>query len=279
MSIMEAAMERAKRRHEEEARKGKSTGVGSSSLTSRRVVEEPAVRAVTLDLPRLEINEQLCVANRILIGSGNDRYSIASDAYRIIRTRLLLRLDSRGWNSIAVTSAGPAEGKSVTVLNLGLALASEKKRNVVLLDLDLRNPSLCQYLGARPRAAIGDFLVGNGRVEDLFSTFGNDSLVLAGGDSTHENSAELLGSQRLDELLAYIRNLDPNALIIADLPPILSVADAMVVAPKLSATVLVVAEGVTRRDGFARSLEVLGKSPMAGVVLNKSLEAVQHYYG
>jgi Mrp family chromosome partitioning ATPase len=165
------------------------------------------------------------------------------------------------------------------VLNLGLAIANEKKRNVFLLDLDLRNPSLCQYLGVHPRTGVGDYLAGLGSLEDIFSAVGSENLILAGGYTSHENSSELLGGERLGDLLAYIRKLDPNALIIADLPPVLSVADAMVVAPKLSATLLVVAEGRTRRDGLARALEVLKAVTMAGVVLNQSLEAVQNYYG
>ncbi|MGH9641794.1 MAG: CpsD/CapB family tyrosine-protein kinase, partial [Terriglobales bacterium] len=181
--------------------------------------------------------------------------------------------------SLAVTSAGPDDGKSVTVLNLGLAIANEKKRNVFLLDLDLRNPSLCQYLGVQPRTGIGDYLAGLGGLEDLFFAVGSENLLLAGGHTSHENSSELLGGERLSELLAHIRTLDPNALIIADLPPLLSLADAMVVVPRLSATLLVVAEGKTRRDGLARALEVLTGVTMAGIVLNQSREAVQNYYG
>lgn len=287
MSILEAAMERAKRLREEQVRHGtagRRSGAGSSTSSAvvhRRGSEAdlPVVPLVRLELPQLLADERTCVANRILIAADRAGYSTVSDAYRIIRTRLSRRIELQSWSSVAVTSAGPDEGKSVTVLNLGLALAHEKKRNIFLLDLDLRNPSLCQYLGVRPRTGIGDYLSGLGNLEDVFSTVGGNNLVLAGGYSAHENSTELLGSERLSELLGYIRKLDPNALVIADLPPVLSVADALVVAPLLSATLLVVAEGKTRRDGLARALEALTGLTMAGVVLNQSREAVQNYYG
>jgi protein-tyrosine kinase len=235
--------------------------------------------AVRLELPRLQVDAAACAEHRVLIGADSDLYSSVSDAYRMIRTRLLYRLETHGWNSLAVTSAGPQEGKSVTVLNLGFAIAKEKKRNVFLLDLDLRNPSLCQYLGVQPTTGIGDYLAGSGKIEDVLFTVGGETLAVAGGFTKHENSTELLGGERFSELLGHIRKLDPNALIIADLPPVLSVADAMVVAPKLSATLVVVAVGKTRRDGLARALEVLGGATMAGVVLNQSREAVQNYYG
>jgi Mrp family chromosome partitioning ATPase len=216
-------------------------------------------------------------ANRVLL-TADVRPSAASDAYRILRTRLMHRIESNGWNSFAVTSAGPGEGKSLTVLNLGLAIASERRRNVYLLDLDLRNPSLCRYLGVRTDTGIGQYLAGDGTIENLFFSIGVDNLAVAGGMSTHENSAELLGSERLGELLDHIRQTDPGALILADLPPLLSVADALVVAPRMSATLLVVAEGRTRRDGLARALEVLSGVTLAGIALNHSSAAIQNYY-
>jgi protein-tyrosine kinase len=148
-----------------------------------------------------------------------------------------------------------------------------------LLDLDLRNPSLCQYLGVEPKKGVGDYLSGSADIEELFFSIGVENLSLVGGRSSHENSAELLGGERLNELLAYIGNIDRNALIIADLPPVLSVADALVVAPKLSATLLVVAEGRTSREGLDRATEILSGVTMAGIVLNHSREAVQSYYG
>jgi Mrp family chromosome partitioning ATPase len=88
-----------------------------------------------------------------------------------------------------------------------------------------------------------------------------------------------LGGSQFTKLLQFIRDKDPQALILVDLPPVLATADALVVLPNVSATLLVVAEGKTRRDGLAKSLDVLSDRPIAGVVLNYSRESFGSYYG
>lgn len=270
MSIVETGLKRAKQQHQQ------PPGLVGPLLHRRS--SDPTARPVSIELQRLDPDPSAIQDYRILIGH-NPGLAAASDAYRILRTRLSSRLTTHGWNSLAVTSAGPGDGKSVTVLNLGLAFASERKRNIFLLDLDLRKPSLCQYLGVQPRSGIGQYLGGEAELPSIFFSIGVDNLVLAGGLTHYQHSAELLGGERMGQLLTHIANLDPNALIIADLPPLLSVADALVVAPQLSSTLLVVAEGGTRREGLARAREVLAGMPLAGIVLNHSTEAVNHYYG
>jgi Mrp family chromosome partitioning ATPase len=134
-------------------------------------------------------------------------------------------------------------------------------------------------LGVEPKVEIGSALAGEARAEDVFFSIGVDNLVVAGGTASHSNSSELLGARGLPELLDYINGADPNALVIADLPPLLVSADALVVAPKLAAVLLVVAEGMTRREQVDKAVEVLSGTKVAGIVLNRSREAVEEYYG
>jgi Mrp family chromosome partitioning ATPase len=182
-------------------------------------------------------------------------------------------------SALGIVSAGPDEGKSVTAVNLALAFASEKRRNVFLLDLDLRNPSICRYLGVSPSVELGSCLAQVARAEDSLFRIGVDNLAVAGGVLSHDNSSELLGGAALPEMLAMIRKSDPHALIIADLPPLLQSADAMVIAPQLTTTLLVVGEGIARRENLNRAAEILQGMPLAGVVLNRSREAIEDYYG
>jgi len=274
MTIMEAALERAKKLREQQL----GTAAAAPPVRARRSSDSaPVAKPIQLNFPRLDPDPQVVRESRILI-APEFQHSAVSDAYRILRTRLMHRVDSHGWKSFAITSAGAREGKSVTVLNLGLSIASERRRNVFLLDLDLRNPSLCRYLGVRPRVGIGQYLLGEAPVEDIFYSIGVENLTLAGGLSSCENSAELLGGERFGLLLDHVTKADPSALIIADLPPLLSVADALVVAPKLSATLLVVAEGITRRNALARALDLLGNVTLAGIALNHSSAAVGQYH-
>jgi capsular exopolysaccharide synthesis family protein len=181
--------------------------------------------------------------------------------------------------SIGILSVVAGEGKSLTSVNLALALARENKQNVFLLDLDLRNPTVCSKLGVAPHAEIGSFLSNAASPEEVFFTIGVDNLALAGGVTSHENSSELLGSGALTKLLESIKNLDPRALVLVDLPPLLVSADALVVAPHLTTTLLVVSEGMTRREHLQRASEVLAGVNVAGVVLNRSGEASKDYYG
>jgi protein-tyrosine kinase len=278
MTILEA-LERAKRLHAQRARSGIEEKADTAPVR-RRKVEVAAAPIVQLEYPRLNFNLDVCERNRILIAVGpGSIHARAIDSYRILRTRLRTRLGTDPSSIVGIVSAGPDEGKSVTAVNLAIAFANEKRRNVFLLDLDLRNPSVCRYLGVTPNVELGNCLAQAARPEDAFFTALMDNLIIAGGLTSHDNSSELLGGSALPELLDFIKKADPHALIIADLPPLLQSADAMVVAPHLTTMLLVVGEGVTRRENLGRAAELLQGITVAGVVLNRSREAIEDYYG
>jgi protein-tyrosine kinase len=280
MTILEA-IEKAKRMHAEKARdSGGQEYVDTAAPTRRRKLEVAPAPVAALNFTRLSIDPAVYERNRVLISTQLETsHARAVDSYRILRTRLRSRLIAEQSTSFGIISAGPDEGKSLTAINLALSFANEKRRNVFLLDLDLRNPSLCRYLGVSPKVELGNCLAHVARPEDAFFSIGVDNLALAGGISSYDNSSELLGGSALAELLDYVRKLDPHALILVDLPPLLQSADAMVVAPHLTAMLLVVGEGVTRRDHLSRAAELLSGMTVAGVVLNRSREAVEDYYG
>jgi Mrp family chromosome partitioning ATPase len=279
MTIMEA-LERAKRMHAQKLRDG-TEAPGSSAPTRRRRLEvASAAPIVPLDLPLIQADREICEKNRVLISTplGTSRIR-AVDSYRILRTRLRNRMGGEGAVSLGLISAGPDEGKSLTAINLALSFANERRRNVFLIDLDLRNPSVCSYLGVAPTVELGNCLARTARPEDAFFTIGVDNLAVAGGLHSYENSSELLGGPGLAELLEYIGKIDSNALVLVDLPPVLQSADAMVVGAHLSTMLLVVSDGVTRREHLARAVDMLHGMTLAGVVLNRSREAVESYYG
>jgi protein-tyrosine kinase len=280
MTILEA-IERAKRMRAERARvSGDDEQVKKAAPIRRAKLEVAPASVAALNFTRRDFDPEVCERNRVLISSSSGQPHIgAADSYRILRTRLRSRFVAGESTSFGIISAGPDEGKSLTALNLALSFAIEKKRNVFLLDLDLRNPSLCRYLGVSPMVELGNCLAHLAQPDGAFFSPGIDHLVVAGGITSHENSSELLGGSGLAQLLDYIRTTDPHALIIVDLPPLLQSADAMVVAPHLTAMLLVVGEGVTRREHLSRAAELLSGMTVAGVVLNRSREAVEDYYG
>jgi Mrp family chromosome partitioning ATPase len=280
MTILEA-IERAKRLREERAQHENRAPASEAPVVRRKAVEIKSHPVARLEFETVKIDPNVYEKNRVMMQREQGHaYSAVLDSYRILRTRIWHRgVGTERWSSLGMVSAGPGEGKSLTALNLSLAFAREKKNNVFLLDLDLRNPCVCRYLGVTPRVGIGSALSGEAKPQDVFFGIGVENLILAGGVTSYENSSEMLGGDGLANLLAYINSIDPHALIMVDLPPLLISADALVVGPKLSAVLLVVAEGVTRRDQLDRAIEVLSGSTVAGIVLNRSRESVEDYYG
>jgi protein-tyrosine kinase len=281
MTIFEA-LEKGKKLRDERTPQGVREPAPTSPAFARSKPTEPEQASIArFEFEQMPIDPKFCENNRVLMarerGTG---YSAVLDSYGILRTRLWARgVGAERWSSLGMVSPGPGEGKSLTSLNLALAFAREKKRNVFLLDLDLRNPSICRYLGAMPKVGIGSVLTGEAKPEEVFFTIGVDNLIVAGDLTSHENSSELLGGKGLTHLMAYINKIDPHAFILVDLPPLHLSADALVVAPKLSAVLLVVSEGVTKRDQLDRTIEVLSGVSVAGIFLNRSRESIEDYYG
>lgn len=230
--------------------------------------------------PEIPYDPALCTENRIFVPELSvGLRSPGAAAYRVLRTRLLHRTRSNEWTKIGVTSPGQGDGKSVTALNLAISIAREGNNNVFLLDLDMRSPKMCAYLGTRPPIAVDDFLSGSGRPEDCLFSIGIENLSLAGSLASTENASELLASARIAALFDYISGVAYQPLILVDLPPLLSTDDALIVADKVDACLLVVSEGRSRRDQAAEALDLLAEFNLAGMIMNRSSAAVSEYYG
>jgi Mrp family chromosome partitioning ATPase len=280
MSIIEGALKRAKlegggERDREDAPPRATPADGHSDRRQQAAVSPPPLPTFSF----IQADVRVCDKARVVLSEGVDNsHSKVLDSYRIVRTRLRRALGSRDAASIGIVSAGRNEGKSLTCVNLALAFARERKQNVYLLDLDLRNPTVCGMLGIVPNVEIGGYLAGESPPEAAFFTFGVDGVAVAGGTARHVNSSELLSGTALPQLFQYLHSVDPRALVLVDLPPLLPSADALIVAPHLTSTLLVVSEGVTRRDQLQRAGEMLHGVNVAGVVMNRSREASDNYY-
>jgi len=242
---------------------------------------EPAVEpAERILAPARALDRKSCQVNRVLVDENAAENAAAAAAYRMLRTRTLRRARTNGWGTLGVTSAMPDDGKSVTALNLGLSLAREGNSDVVLLDLDLRDPSMCKYLGVGPPGNLTDFFERHAALPDMFFSIGVPNLILAAATTATDRASELLASSEFDELLEYIQRRTRNPLILIDLPPVLVTDDVLVVAPKIDAVVVVAAEERTNRADLDRALGLLSEFPIAGIVLNRAAEAGQSYgYG
>jgi protein-tyrosine kinase len=283
--IIDRAIEKLKQNNATAAKTTAQTAGRSASVEAahRRVALVDATHPIEKPtFPSYEIDARSAETNRILLPHvyvGDDGGAGAS--YRMLRTRLLQKLRANRWTSLAVTSPGAGEGKSLTCLNLALSMARDKSTEVFLIDLDMRNPSVCNYLGVRPPRDIVSYFAGEGSPASTMFTIGVDNLVVAGSATATDQASELLVSGRFEELIAYISTIATNPVVIIDLPPVLVTDEALLVAPRVDATALVVAEGRTRRDSLGRARQLLSDYSFAGVILNCAYErfGADTYYG
>jgi Mrp family chromosome partitioning ATPase len=282
MTIQDA-IERAKKLGMERADRRRAS---PDDLRSSAFVREPVLAGTEAPvhyaaLGRIEFDVATCAKNNILMTDEQPGATgHAATAYRLMRGRILHKIKGSNWSCIGITSAGPGEGKTVTALNLAISIAREKLRVVYLLDLDMRKPSVWNRCGCRPAGQLSQYFAGELALEQVLYQTSVENLVIAGACDPVQGASELLASTRLEELIKYVRGRSPGALVVFDLPPVLSTDEALVVAPRTDALYLVVSEGVTRRDGLARSVDMLSDFTVAGVILNRSSEELgADYYG
>ena len=222
-------------------------------------------------LQTAEISLAACEQFRVLLTESQHReFPLADASYRLLRSRLQNRAKQNNWSSLAIASPSQSDGKTITSLNLAISIAREKQRPVYVLDLDMRNPSICRFIGIQNIRPLPDYLLGLAKPEEVLVQTSLPNLVIAGTVNPVQNASELLASPRFRELLTHIRLRSPDAVIIVDLPPVNLTDEAILVAPLVDAFLIVVSEGLTERKHLAQALDTLGEFTIAGVVVNRS---------
>ena len=217
----------------------------------------------------------LLESNRIVGASSLDA---AAGAFRMLRTQVLQRLKEHGWKSFAVLSPGSDDGKTTTAINLAISIANDQRHTVLLVDFDLKRPTIAAKFGLTPEFGTDDILRGDARVDQcLYHPEGFDSLVLLLARAAMEHSSEALAGPRCRELVTELRERYPDRIVVFDLPPILGADDALAFVPLVECALVVVAEGSTRREDLLRSMELLRNSPIVGTVLNRATDAASAY--
>ncbi|MBM0107993.1 CpsD/CapB family tyrosine-protein kinase [Steroidobacter sp. S1-65] len=195
-------------------------------------------------------------------------------AYKILRTRMLRRLDANQWHSFAVTGATAGEGKTLTSINLAMALAQDSNTWVFLVDLDLQRPKVADYLGltnSHGERGLTDFLLGDATFEQIvYSPSTAERLAVIPNFQAVANASDLLTSPRMDELVQALEAEKPRRIVIFDMPPVLASDDVLAFSPQVDGMLLVVAEGTTGRDALRGAKELLQEMNLLGVVLNRS---------
>jgi exopolysaccharide transport family protein len=202
-----------------------------------------------------------------------------AESYRALRTSLLLSNLGAPPKVIMVTSARPQEGKTTTSINTAIVLAQKGVR-VLLVDADLRRPSIHKTLGMGPRSGLSNVLTGSATLQQTITTSPIlPNLFIMPAGTPPPNPAELLASSNMRDLLAELRQQFDH--IVIDTPPTLSVTDAVVLSPRADATILVIRSGQTTKQALRRSRDILTQvnAHVAGVLLNAvDLTSPDYYY-
>jgi capsular exopolysaccharide synthesis family protein len=241
---------------------------------------EPAVENV-LEAPRYESDEPStaqvsleAVLDPILV-AALEPLSPAAEQYRTLRARLSQTEDNHPVRVIQVTSPGKGDGKTVTALNLALTMAQEFQRRVLILDADLRSPSINNLLGLPPGPGLVDVLTGAAALEEALVEIPEHHLTVLRAGRAYERPAEMLGSGPMRRLVDSLRTQFDR--IVVDSAPT-TVADAGAVAPLSDGLLLVVRASTTTTPAIARAIATLTSAKLLGLVFNESSAPVQEPY-
>ncbi|CAI9084841.1 capsular biosynthesis protein [Candidatus Methylacidiphilum fumarolicum] len=202
--------------------------------------------------------------------------SFVSNAFRQIRTLLHYAIPNRKPQLIAITSTYPSEGKSSTIVNLATVLGQQG--TVLIIDGDLRKPSLHKSLGLRPRPGLSEILTGQVNIEEALqlSTIPNVWAISGGRAAIHPT--DLLGSESMHSLIQLVRQY--FCYILIDTPPMHGMPDAAIIGSVTDGLIYVIQAGRIERKDFLQNLQILAtvNARILGVVLNKTTTSYQSYY-
>ncbi|HEF7294309.1 TPA: CpsD/CapB family tyrosine-protein kinase [Bacillus cereus] len=217
---------------------------------------------------------------RQLIAHQKPKSPIA-EQYRNIRTNVEFAAIDTNIRSLMVTSANPSEGKTTTTANLAVVFAQQGKK-VLLIDAEMRKPAMHQLFQMNNIFGLTNVLTHNERFEKCVQTTSVENLHFLPCGPIPPNPAELLGSKSMKELLEKAYGI--YDLVILDLPPMLAVADAQIMANQCDASIFVIRSEVTKKEDAVKAKGLLqsAKGKLLGVVLNdceREENLYYYYYG
>lgn len=259
-------------KHAVELARSAESGQRVAELAQGTTPDSQTIREVRLNPAHLE-------ANRIVAHGGNAgqpaRY------YDMLRTQVLQEMDKKSWQFLAVTSPTPGCGKTVTACNLAMSIARLPERSVLLVDLDLRKPTVANYMGVRADVGITEVLEGQGALSSamLRAVVGPTKLLVLPGSAPCQSSSEWMASQNMAMLLERIKRDFRSRTVIFDLPPMLLGDDVISILPRMDAVLLVAGVGSTSVADIKECQKHLQRTPVVRVAVNKVTETAEGYYG
>ena len=192
-----------------------------------------------------------------------------ADYYSLLRTQVLQQTRDKGHNIIMVTSVGKGEGKTLTAINLAMSMAKESVQTALLVDTNLRDPKVAEYMGLDTDKGLADYLLDDAPVPGLLINPGIKKLVVLPAGRAISGATEILGSPRMRHLVQEMKRKYPERYVIFDCPHLLDMPDALVFSSFVDEVLLVVEAGKTSKRDIRRTLELLQGKSLLGIVMNK----------
>jgi capsular exopolysaccharide synthesis family protein len=231
-----------------------------------------ASAAVARDPARVGSGPRLAVDRHLVAMLAPD--SFPAEQYRSLRTRIL-QAESKALRLLLVTSPQKAEGKSLTSANLALTMAQELNRRVVLVDADLRNPSVHRLFAIAQGPGFADVLAGTATIEDALVSIPESNLAVMPAGVRPAHPAELLGSSAVRRVLDTLRSRFDR--VVLDTPPAGPLTDVRVLAALVDGALLVVRAARTHRPSIERALGEIDPAKVLGLVLNDTTTTAAAY--
>jgi exopolysaccharide/PEP-CTERM locus tyrosine autokinase len=209
--------------------------------------------------------------------------SIVAEQFRKLRTYLFRPSLQNPPKTILVTSAFSGEGKSLIAINLAICIAIELQSHALLVDCDLRNPTLSRWFGMNESKGLSDYLLGQAELPDLLVKTQVDKLSILCGGSSQENPVELIGSKKMEALVEELKSRYSDRYIILDSSPVLATTEPNVLDKLIDGILLVIRAGETPRESVQQAIKLLQTDKIIGVILNdmefKSSALHSRYFG
>jgi capsular exopolysaccharide synthesis family protein len=275
-------------------REGAVRRIGTAPLPAAQATPSPAApidgqRAAVADGRRLYATPaaepatpapgRVVSAGRIspLLVAAIAPHALAAEQYRTLRTRIATADHGHPRRVLLVTSPAKGDGKSVTAANLALTMAQEFNRRIVLVDADLRRPTLHRLLGVPSHPGLSEVLKGEVALDEALVHLPEYQLTVLPAGARVDRQTELLGSQAMRRTIEALRSRFDR--VVLDTPPALPLADVAVVAPMTDGLVLVVRAGATPKPLIERALAACDESRLLGLVLNDTGDRDAAYTG
>jgi len=214
------------------------------------------------------VDEPVQLENPYMI-SAREPGSPISEEYKKLKSFILKITQSETFlNTIMVSSSVKDEGKTITALNLAITLADEYDHTVLLVDADLRQPSIHKYLGIPNGIGLSDCLMNGASASDAMIKTGIGKLVVLLSGSEIHNPVEVLSSNRMKELVKELKERYPDRYVIFDTPPLLPFAESHAIASSVDGILLVVRDGYTSLNNLKEALNIIKDNNLLGIVYN-----------